>query len=344
VLIILAIFAISESYQMKLAKREKPIDAVITWVDGNDEAFREKLNQYSENKIDWSNKKETIRFNSIEEVGVVIDSIVKFAPFIRNIFLVTDNQTPKCFNALVKKNSEKSVNIELIDHSIIFKDYEQYLPTFNSCSIGTMLYRIPNLAEQFVFFNDDTFLMRETKPEDFFVNGLPVVRGRWSKYYENQILRNIYKKTVGFIKKKKVENVAGYKLAQQKSAKLLGLKQYVRRDHTPVAIRKSTVASFFDTHNSLFQNNIKHRFRHADQFIISSLSNHIEIKNNSYVLKKDFQLVYFQSYTNILMLRKKLLEFELNKSKLFMCCQSLEIASPQVIDMFFAWFSKRFDK
>jgi len=326
---------------MKLSEQEKPIDAVITWVDGNDEAFRSKLNHYSENKIDWSNKKNTIRFNSIEEVGVVIDSIVKFAPFIRNVFLVTDNQKPKCFDSLVKKHKEKSVNIELVDHTVIFKGYEQFLPTFNSCSIGTMLYRIPKLADQFIFFNDDTFLMRETKPQDFFVNGLPVVRGRWSKYYENQVVRSFYKKSIAFIKNRRVENLAGYKLAQQKSAKLLGLKQYVRRDHTPVAIRKSTVSSFFDTHISLFENNIKHRFRHADQFIISSLSNHIEIKNESYVLEKDFQLVYFQSYTNILNVRKKLLEFEFNKSKLFMCCQSLEIASPQVIEMFFSWFRKR---
>jgi len=329
---------------MKLSKQEKSIDAVITWVDGNDEAFRKKLNQYSENKIDWSNKNETIRFNSIEEVGIVIESIIRFAPFIRNIFLVTDNQKPKCFDGIVSKYSEEKVNIEIVDHTVIFKDYEQFLPTFNSCSIGTMLYRIPNLAEQFVFFNDDTFLMRETKPEDFFVNGLPVVRGRWSRYYEDQVFRNIYKKTVGFIKNRKTENVAGYKLAQQKSAKLLGLKQYVRRDHTPVAIRKSTVASFFEANSVLFQNNIKYRFRHANQFIISSLSNHIEIKNESYILEKDFQLVYFQSYSNILKLRKKLLEFELNKSKLFMCCQSLEIASPQVIDMFFTWFSKKLDK
>ena len=34
--------------------------------------------------------------------------------------------------------------------------------------------RIPGLAEKFVYFNDDVFLLRSVKPENFFKNGKPV--------------------------------------------------------------------------------------------------------------------------------------------------------------------------
>ena len=321
-----------------------PVDAVITWVDGNDEKFQEKINNYAKIKIDWSNKKETIRYNSIEEIGIAIQSIINFAPFIRNIFLVTDNQTPNCYKQLKEFNKESSVNLEIIDHKIIFDSFEEYLPTFNSCSIGTMLFRIPNLAEHFIYFNDDTFLMRETKVEDFFRNGFPVVRGKWEKFYEDQRIRKIYTKVVSLFKKTKAVELPGYKKAQQKSAKLLGLKKYVRRDHTPVAIRKSTVENFFNKNPEIFKNNIQFRFRNENQFIISSLSNHLEIKKNTYYLEENFQLVYFQSYQSLLKIKFKLWWFEVNPKKIFMCCQNLEIANDDGIKLFFNWFNKRLAK
>ena len=60
-------------------------------------------------------------------------------------------------------------------HFVRHEDFipSQYLPTFNSHSIELNLHRITDLAERFVFFNDDTFVVAPVKPTDFFVNGLP---------------------------------------------------------------------------------------------------------------------------------------------------------------------------
>ncbi|MBP8158055.1 MAG: Stealth CR1 domain-containing protein, partial [Flavobacterium sp.] len=68
-------------------KNTNAIDAVITWVDGSDAVWRDKINTHLEKKIDWDNKISSKRYNSIDEIDLAIESIIKFAPFIGTIFL-----------------------------------------------------------------------------------------------------------------------------------------------------------------------------------------------------------------------------------------------------------------
>ena len=59
----------------------------------------------------------------------------------------------------------------LVDHSDILPPEGR--PTFNSHAIEASLHRIPGLSEHFIYFNDDMFLGRPTRPERFFTaNGL----------------------------------------------------------------------------------------------------------------------------------------------------------------------------
>jgi len=315
------------------------IDAVITWVDGSDKQWQENINKYREVKINFDQKKESVRYNSIGEIDIAIKSIIKFAPFIENIYLVTDNQKPDSLYDLQQLAKKKNKNLSIIDHKVIFKGYEFALPCFNSCSIGNMLFRIPNLSEHFIIFNDDTFLMRETKISDFFIDGNPIIRGEWKEFYENQTIRNLYYKVLAFFGKQK-KRALGFKTFQQTSAKLAGVKKYVRRFHTPVSVRKSPLEGFFKG-NELLSNNIKHRFRHKDQFIISSLSEHLEIKNNTYKYNKNRQLTYFRSYKKTFFVKLKLFWFTKNKSKLFMTFQSLELADDQTLNYIVNWIDRR---
>ena len=325
---------------MKNSKNIK-IDAVITWVDSADKNWQLKINKYLDKKIDWEDKKASTRYNSLNEIEIAILSIIKYASFIKNIYLVTDNQEPENFKKLQSFAFKKNVNLELVDHQVIFKRFDNYLPTFNSCSIITMLYQIPNLSEHFVIFNDDTFLMRETNEEYFFKNGQPVIRGVWESFYEDKIFRKLYIKVKSIFKKQDKQKT-GYKLAQQNSAKLLGLKKYIRRDHTPVSIRKSTIEEYFNQNPNFLDNNIKHRFRNNSQFIISSLSNHLEVKKETYILKTDFQLSYFQSY-HFLITKFKLKMFENIKTKKFVCFQSLELAPKKTLNLILNWIDKKLE-
>ena len=45
---------------------------------------------------------------------------------------------------------------------------QKYLPTFSSFPIEVNLHRIKGLAERFVYFNDDMFLLKPVKRELFF--------------------------------------------------------------------------------------------------------------------------------------------------------------------------------
>ena len=322
------------------SKNKIIVDAVITWVDGNDLNWQKKLNQHAEVKIDFASKAQSIRYNSIGEIDIAIKSIIKFAPFIRNVFLVTDNQKPDSFDELKSIALKKGMNLILVDHKVIFRDYEECLPCFNSCSIGSMLFRIPNLSEHFIIFNDDTFLMRETTVNNFFKNGFPIVRGDWKEYYENQTFRKLYYAGLSLFGINKQKNGAGFKRFQQTSAKLAGMKKYVRRYHTPVSVRRSPLEKVFKD-NELLRNNVKYRFRNQNQFIVSSLSEHLELKNKTAHYTNNTQLTYFRSYKRPREVKLKLEKFIKNKSKLFMTFQSLEMADKETLSYILNWIDNR---
>jgi len=320
---------------------DSAIDVVIMWVDGNDKNWQQKINKYSETTIDFNDKEQSVRYNSIGEIDIAIKSIIKYAPFVRNVFLVTDNQKPINFDDLRLLASEKKIKLSIVDHTVIFRDYEEFLPCFNSRSIASVLHRIPDLSEHFLIFNDDTFLMRNTKISDFFIDGYPVLRGEWKKFYEDQVFRKLYYKCIsllGFSKKKKKR--AGFKKAMQLSAKMAGASKYIRRLHTPIPIRKSTILAFFKN-NELLKSNIQHKFRSEDQFLIESLSNHLEIENKTYHYLKDTQLTYFRSYKKPKKVQLKLENSLNDTSKLFITFQSLEMADTDTLMYILDWIENR---
>lgn len=319
------------------------VDAVITWVDGNDKNWQEKINAHSESKINFSSETHLKRYNSIGEIDVAIKSIIKFAPFIKTIFLVTDNQSPESFDYLKSLAQNKNINLQLIDHKVLFNGFEESLPTFNSCTIGSMLFNIPNLSEHFIIFNDDTFIMREVSISDFFINGEPIIRGEWQPFNENRPLRNTYHAILSSLGKPIKKNKTSFKKLQQNSAKLALMDKYIRRFHTPVCVRKSTLTNFFKN-DTVLRENIKHRFRNENQFIISSLSEHLEIKNNTYHYRNKSQLTYFQSYKTLWLTKLKLNWFENDKRKLFITFQSLDMANDEILEYILNWLEKQLNE
>ena len=141
----------------------KKVDFVVTWVNNADKKWLKKKNQYAKS-IDKEDQLTTQR--SYRDWGTFkywFRGVEKFAPWVNKIYLVVDNQVPNWL-----KMNDKLV---IVNHP----DYmpEKFLPVFNSNAIESYLYKIPGLANHFVYFNDDMFLVKSTKKSDFFVNGLP---------------------------------------------------------------------------------------------------------------------------------------------------------------------------
>lgn len=144
----------------------KNIDAVITWVDGSDSVWREKYAAEAQKR--WKNRDpQSARFGNFGEVELCIKSIRKFAPWVRTIYLVTDNQCPDWLSDVEMRNS---LEVVVVSHQEIFMDLVKY-PTFNSTVIESQLYRIPGISSNFLYFNDDCALGRAVKKTWFLSGG-----------------------------------------------------------------------------------------------------------------------------------------------------------------------------
>ncbi|GGS80115.1 MULTISPECIES: stealth family protein [Streptomyces] len=148
-----------------------PVDAVISWVDSADPAWRRRREQAGAAEdagrphgVDDAEH----RYRDRGELRYCLRSIAAHAPWIRHVFLVTDRQTPPWLAA-------GHPGITVVDHRDLFADADS-LPVFNSHAIESQLHRIPGLSEHFLYFNDDIFLGREQQPQHYFLpSGLPKV-------------------------------------------------------------------------------------------------------------------------------------------------------------------------
>ncbi|WP_422091416.1 Stealth CR1 domain-containing protein [Tenacibaculum ovolyticum] len=318
------------------------IDVVFMWVDGSDPEHKKKMNNYLSVKKDLTKKEIQSRYNQVDEIEFAVKSVIKNADFVRSIFILTDNQVPKFLLDREQRNNLYK-KVKMIDHTDVFKGYEEHLPTFNSRAIASVLYKIPDLSENFICMCDDFFLINKTFPDDYFKNNVPRLRGEWKSFDENILHKKVYRSFLKLIGKPKKENFAGHFKAQQIIAKKLGFNKYYKLHHVPMPMRKSTFKKYFEENPNEFINNISHRFRHPSQFLIESLVNHLEIKNDSSELLKDYQLVYIQNFKKpFFWLKYKILKKSKNQNKLFLCLQSLDQAPENKLNFILNWFQLKF--
>lgn len=140
---------------------KESIDIVITYLDGNDTDWQEEKNRYIVGEKSDINPN---RYRNWDNLRFWFRSIEENAPWVRYIHFVTWGHVPNWLNL-------KHHKLRIVKH----EDYipSRWLPTFSSRCIDMNLHRIPEIADNFVYFNDDMFLTNSTSPEDFFVNGLP---------------------------------------------------------------------------------------------------------------------------------------------------------------------------
>lgn len=146
--------------------KEKPIDAVVLWVDGSDPEWRKEKAKYEGTFCEIST--DDCRFREWGVFKYWFRGIEKNLPWIRTVHLVTNGQLPDFINTECKK-------LHLVKHSDIM--HKEHLPTFSSRAIEMNIHRIEGLSEQFIYFNDDMYSMRPMKKSDFFRNGLPRYEG-----------------------------------------------------------------------------------------------------------------------------------------------------------------------
>ncbi|MCX8650736.1 Stealth CR1 domain-containing protein [Gilliamella sp. B2776] len=208
------------------------IDVVITWVNNNDPSWIKKLNFHKDLNKNHLNQFsiDSSRFENHGELYYVIKSIESYIPWVNSIFLVTDNQIPEF---------PLSDKVKIIDHKQIIN--HRYLPTFNSHVIEAHLHNIPDLSENFIYFNDDVFIARKL-PKTHFLSG-----NNLSSLFLNR-------KNLDQMIKKGVNTPT---LSASLNSRNLLLKKYNKKinnplAHTYVPLKKS----YFELAWSLFRNEI----------------------------------------------------------------------------------------
>jgi hypothetical protein len=293
------------------------IDAVVTWVDGNDPSHINKRLKYiekNEDKFTVPSAKLDTRFDQVNEVKYCIYSIRKYASWIRNIYLVTDNQCPHWLTNRVKDE----LGVIVIDHSLIFRGYEEFLPTFNSRSINTMLWRIPDLSNKYIYFNDDIFLTNNVDSSDFFTGDKVITRGEWKKI-RTGIIYNYYKKIFGNTSL----NKGG--VAKVNAAIKAGFNEnYFSVPHVPHAMRKDVQKRFYEENPNILYYNIKYKFRNLNQYVPITLFLHLAFKNECALKSSNIDYEYISpSRHNHNSILSKLDLIKNNQNK-FLCVQSME--------------------
>jgi len=245
------------------------IDFVVLWVDGNDHQWQAEKAKYQGKTLDDSNAAH--RFRDWGLMPYWFRAVEKFCPWVRKVHFVTCGHVPDWQNLDCPK-------LNHVKHS----DYipAEYLPTFSANTIEMNIHRIADLAEHFVFFNDDMFLTRPMAETDFFREGLPCTYGAevpfsvagqpgiWQHLIVNDlrvINTHFHKPTQATKYRKKYisncyrwqDNVRTLALEKLFPENFLGFKNL----HAPAAFLKSTFETLWEKEPELLHQTCSNRFR-----------------------------------------------------------------------------------
>ncbi len=227
------------------------IDLVYLWVNGNDPKWIAKREACIG---DLSKAEENCkgRYVDNDELKYSLRSVEKYAPWIRKIFIVTDNQIPEWLDTSNPK-------VQIVDHTEILPP--ESLPCFNSAVIEHHLHLIPGLSEHFLYANDDMLINKPVTPETFFAkDNLPIIR----------LNRRLFRK-LSLLYKTKV-------LGKQ-------LRNYLQTIHNAALLVEQKYGHYYNgkTHHNIdayLKSSYQHTRQVFDKEISATLSNHVRSLND----------------------------------------------------------------
>lgn len=141
-----------------------PVDVVYMWVDGEDPTWLEKKVRAAQDAGPQLSRLAAadFRFRQHDELRYSLRSLEANAPWVRRVYLVTDDQVPPWLDT-------SHPSLRLVDHRELFGATGR-LPTFNSHAIAARLHHLPGLSEHYLILNDDIFFGRPVQPQLFFLS------------------------------------------------------------------------------------------------------------------------------------------------------------------------------
>lgn len=231
--------------------KKEEIDLIYTWVDSNNVIWKEKKSKAQQLFQGYIEK---IRFpNNIKpdlELETSLLLTLKNLKWIRHIYIVTMRpQIPSClYNNDLLKSVFYSGKLKIIHHDQIG------IPlTFNSSVIECYLHKIPHLSDNFLYLNDDFFILQPVTYSYFFQNQKPLVITN-AKYIESRLPKYV---------------LSMYSKAMKRTLYLQkNINNYCIKDHSiPYTMNKKFCEKIYSKYeNEIIENN-KNIFRSEKDFL-----------------------------------------------------------------------------
>ena len=230
----------------------EPVDLVYTWVDGTDPQWLDRKARGTGQPVSGYSTDADIaaRFVGYDELRYSLRSVQMYANWVRHIWIVTDRQQPSWL--------QPDDRLTVVDHQNIFAD-PGALPVFNSHAIESQLHHIPNLAEHYLYLNDDMLFGRPVRPEDFFHgNGI-------SKFFTSPSLIDYADH-----ESSDLAVTAAAKNNRDWLEAEFGRTITNKLRHTPQPQLRSVLEAFEAAHPALFDDVMRSKYRHASDYSLTS--------------------------------------------------------------------------
>jgi hypothetical protein len=240
-----------------LLEVSEPIDVVYTWVDGDDpEWARRKSAAMGEVAPEVNQTADAAsRFVSRDELRYSLRSLELYAPWVRNIYVVTDGQRP---DWLVDDHPRPKI----VDHREIFSD-PSVLPVFNSHAIESQLHHIAGLSDRYLYLNDDVFFGQPVSKETFFeANGI-------SKFFLSPVTLD-----VGPASTRDLPVLSAAKHNADLIAKTWDRSITSKFKHTPHTQNRGVLEEMEQRFPEIFEQVAGSRIRHPDDYSIAAALQH----------------------------------------------------------------------
>jgi len=235
------------------------VDVVFLWVDGDDPAWRRRraatIARAGAQSVQPPDAALDVkRFHSRDELRYSLRSVSAYAPWVRHIWLVTDQQIPAWLDLAAS-------GLTVVDHRELFSEHE--LPVFNTRALETRLHTIPGLAEHYLYFNDDMFLGREVEKDLFFATSTV------SKFFASKVTL-----TPRTSRAEASAQDGGRLLSQELIAQQFGVTPLHLFRHTPYPQQRSLMYELEDMFREHFTRAASSPFRSGDDIVPSTWIHH----------------------------------------------------------------------
>ena len=143
------------------------IDIVYPWCGEHSEKSIKKIKKIFDKKL-LPNSDKKQRPN--EDLKYSLRSVYTYAKWINRVYILVDKGIPPSWF-----NNKYKDWITVIDRNKLYRN-KNNCPTFNTFSVYSIVHRIPGLSEHFIVFDDDTHIIADVSPLDFFRGNKVVVR------------------------------------------------------------------------------------------------------------------------------------------------------------------------